>query len=161
MGTWGCSNADVSEFSFINDTSNKIGKFNVYRDNYYKIAKLENDLYNLIYEYTYYMWDLQYTYVIRVSFVDLMNEYDYSYFMYRGSGLYRLDNQYGEEIFSEWFKILGNHEESFDIKWNSDTEEFDAEPIFKRIVNKLREKDLFVIDTRTNENLLYGEFEPE
>ncbi len=150
----------VKDYHFIKDSSNEIAKLDVYTNSYHELSKLENDMFNIVLRYTTYFWEFNFINIIKVSYIDVLNNYDEEYFMYSDYGLRVMDKEFGKNIFKEWDDVLLNESDDFDINWNKSFN-VNSNKVFKKILKRIRKKGLFSISSDTKEKTYYGKYEPK
>lgn len=145
----------------LNKDMDEIAEITVYKEDYPVICSLKNELYKIISEYTTLYWDFSFTYLIKITSIDIMNEENVDYFIYNRQGVKRIGKEYGNGLVREYSYKIDNHngtKTSREIYF--DLENIDAEQIFEYALKKLRTNNLYTTDFRTNEKYLYGEYEP-
>lgn len=147
--------------NFEHTNTDKLAEITLYKESYPIVASLKSDLLEIISEYTNLYWDFSFTYLIKVTSIDVMNEVNVDYFIYYRQGVKRVEDEYGNNIVSEHNYMIDNHDGTKTSKESFfDFETMNAEQIFKYALNKIRNYKLYQVDFLTNEKYLYGEYEP-
>lgn len=145
----------------LNKNVDEVAEITVYKEEYPVICSLKDDLHKIISEYTTLYWDFSFSYLIKITNIDIMDEENIDYFVYNRRGVKRIGNEYGNNLIDEYSYMIDNHDGTKTSKESYfDLEKIDAEQIFRYILNKLRDNNLYKIDFRTNEKYLYGDYEP-
>ena len=122
---------------------------------------LKDDLEEIIHQYTYLYWDFSFTYLIKITSYDIMNEKNIDYFTFNNS-VQRVSNEYGDSVVNEYTCMIDGE---YGIKTSKESYfelgESTAERIFKYTLEKIRYNDLYSVDFETKEKYLYGEYEPD
>lgn len=141
--------------------SDEIAKMVLYTENYTAVSSLKNDLRDIISKYNSLYWDFSFSYLIKVTSIDIMNKTNIDYFIYNRYGVKRIDNEKGDNIVDEFDYMIDNGDGSKTSKESFfDLENNTADQFFKYTLKKLRSNDLYEIDFETNEQVLYGKYEP-
>lgn len=142
--------ADVSVYS---------RKHNFIRGTYDDILDLARDSSN-----TFCFWETTYNYLIKVTCKDIYDETSVFYYLYNGYSGTVVNEEYATAIFSEWKRLMSNWGNGNINKNNFNLtrfEAFDSESLFCKAVAEMRNKGLYAIDSKTNNKIEYGEYEPE
>lgn len=141
--------------------TDEIAEITLYKESHPPIISLKKDLSNLICEYVNLYWDFSFTYLIKVTSTDILDEQNTAYFIYNREGVQRVRDEYACTIINECTCTIESDygtrssKESFFILETSS-----AEDIFKYTLNKIRANNLYQVDFSTGEKYLYGEYEP-
>lgn len=142
------------------DTSN-IAEIILYNEESPVVVSLKNDLHEIINNYTNLYWDFSLKYLFRITSIDIMDEKNVDYFVYYRHNVNRVSEEYADDIIEEYNCMIDNHDGTQTSKETYfDLNDNDAEEIFKYILKKIRNEDLYAIDFETNKKYLYGEYEP-
>lgn len=139
-----------------------IAEIVLYNESHPAIASLKNDLSEIIHQYTYQYWDFSFTYLIKITSYDIMNEKNIDYFVFNNTSVQRVSNEYGDSVVNEYTYMI---DEEYGMKTSKESYfelgESNAERIFKYTLEKIRYNDLYSVDFETKEKYLYGEYEPD
>lgn len=139
----------------------EIAEITIYKENYPVICSLKEDLHKIISEYTTLYWDFSFSYLIKITTIDVMDEENIDYFVYNRQGVKRVGNEYGNGLVDEYNYMIDNHDGTKTSKESYfDLDKVDAEQIFRYTLKKIRDNNLYKVDFRTNEKYLYGDYEP-
>lgn len=146
-----------------NRNTDKVSEMVLYKESYPPIFSLKEDLHSIISEYTNLYWDFSFTYLIKVTSVDIMDEKNVAYFIYNHNSATRVSDEYGNSIEYEYNYMVDGDYPNTKVSKESffDLESSNAKQIFKYALSKIRENNLYHVDSSTSEKyVLYGEYEP-
>ena len=140
---------------------NEIAEITLYNEAYPTISSLNDELRNIISKYTNLSWNFRFTHLIKITSIDIIGEENIDYFAFSVNGVERISNAIGDEIVAEYDCMIDNHDGTKTSKESFfNLEKSNADQIFKYMLSKIRNKNLYSIDFRTDEKILYGEYEP-
>lgn len=137
-------------------------EISIYTEEHSLVSSLKNDLHHIIDQYNNLYWDFSFTYLIKVTSVDILNEENRDYFLFSRNGIRRVDEEYYNEVVDEHNYMIDNHDGTHTSKeYFFELEECSADRVFEYALSKIRDENLYQIDYKTGEKMLYGQYEPK
>lgn len=140
---------DISEISLLSENSN------IY-------SSIEKKLHEITSNYNNLAWDFCLKYLIRIISIDALDEKNVDYFIFSRNTVHRIELEKGNSVFDECNYMIDNLDGSKTSRESYfDIDNLDTKVLFKYILKKIRDKDLYEISYETNQKYLYGEYEPK
>lgn len=155
---------EIDECSKYKTDNNIIARITLLKGDSKIVTSLEDRLTDLISEYSDDPWIFSLTYLIRVKSIDVFDEENVDYFIYDILRANRITMEVGDSIYDDCLSVAGD--KHFLRPWIQNEKLFnidniDAIELFRYSLEIIRDKGLYYIDPDTDQQILYGEYEPK
>lgn len=139
--------------------STELAELVLYNSFYPTLRNLDDEFETIVHSFTNYAWAIRHTYLIRIDYVDILNEKNFQYFICDTQGARSISTELGQQIYDECNYMESNGYGSYTSRETYyDFKNVTAEQIFSVTLGKMRANNLYL--EADGSHVLYGEFEP-
>ncbi len=140
--------------------SETIAELILYNSTYPALDKLYDEFVRIVRSYTDLAWGINHTYLIRVDYVDVLNENNICYFICDAHGARSISKELGQQIYDECNSMILNEDGLYIGKERFYLfEDVTAEQVLRACLQKMRAYNLYC--ENNGFPVLYGEYEPQ
>lgn len=150
----------LESMNYNSANSKELAELVIYNDSSSTLRNIAMEINGIVRSYTNYAWLIRHTYLIRISYVDILNENNTQYFICNNLGAQCITNELAQQIQDECYATTtDNNGSQSSIETFYLFKEISAKQLFSVALEKMRTKKLYIEDNGVP--VLYGEYEPQ